>query len=246
VRIDISGREIVTGLRSDTRRLLTLLALHPDGLSAAAIFQALWPHADPRGPDIQLLYTAANKGRAALRKLTGTRDVFILHRGDRYQLDAEVVACDVWDFDGALTTAARTSDLNERIVHLHRAAQMYCGDVAADNTEEWVEAFREGFRRKAAQTFTIVARHHSRSNPDTAIDWFDRALQVDPYNEELFGEIMKLHATLGRPDAVRRTFERLKSTMAELDCEPDESSLRLLRRLVGKRPGRPLGESQEG
>ncbi|RBQ17241.1 hypothetical protein DP939_25170 [Spongiactinospora rosea] len=258
-RVLAHGQEVLTGLRTDTRRLLALLALHPAGLSVTAIFDALWPSADPTGDDIQLLYTAANKGRTALRKVTRTREVFIIHHGDHYRLDPATISCDWWAFTDIATTAAHAKSEPERIRLLEKAASLYTGDLAADSIEEWAETTREATRRQAADIFSDLARHYSESHGVTgqgkdtektastppshttapyqrALEWFDRALKVDPYNESLFNEVMKLQAMLGRPEAVHRTFERLTAAMAELDCSASPSSRALLHRLLDERP----------
>ncbi|MGW4476537.1 hypothetical protein ACWENQ_43345 [Nonomuraea sp. NPDC004354] len=43
---------------------------------------------------------------------------------------------------------------------------------------------------------------------------------------------MNLEARFGCPEAVRRPFQRLEAALAALDCEPEEASYELMRRLL--------------
>jgi DNA-binding SARP family transcriptional activator len=229
-RIEAAGVEIKKGLRADTRRLLALLAVNPDGLPASSIYDALWPNETIPKSLVQKLYDAANKGRIALRDATQTDEVFILHSGDRYRLDPESSSCDLWEFNRAHAAAHHVGDDTERAALLERAADLYTGELLERFDYEWAVVARETARRHAAEVLTKLAR--LAADPEVALAWFEKVLLVEPIIEETYCEIMKLQAQLGRPEAVRRTFHRLESAMEALDCEPEEQSYELMRRLI--------------
>jgi DNA-binding SARP family transcriptional activator len=240
LRLLVGGQEIVTGLRADSRSLLALLALHPGGQSTEQIFAALRPDADPSS-DIRRLYTAVTKARATLRLATtagaeagsgGGQAMFINHAAERYQLDPDLIGVDVWAFDHALASATRAVDTPTRITWLQRAAELYTGELLEQYPEPFADAARETTRRHAAEALTKLARLTTPTDPEAALAWYEKALEIDPYSEELFGELMNAQAALGHLDAVRRTYTRLKKAMAELDAEPSASTLELVRRLL--------------
>jgi DNA-binding SARP family transcriptional activator len=47
------------------------------------------------------------------------------------------------------------------------------------------------------------------------------AIAADPVAEELYRRLMRLQADLGRPDAVRRTYQLLARHLTELGVDPD-------------------------
>jgi DNA-binding SARP family transcriptional activator len=60
----------------------------------------------------------------------------------------------------------------------------------------------------------------------------EQAISVDPVAEELYRRLMRLEASLGRPDAVRRTYRLLARRLAELDVDPDPETEQLVTNLL--------------
>jgi DNA-binding SARP family transcriptional activator len=87
---------------------------------------------------------------------------------------------------------------------------------------------REELRRQAADAAGRLAELRERAGDgDGALAALGTA-GWGPYNEQLHQRIMRLQAQLGRPDAVRRTYGRLQTRLAELDVEPDDATEHLL------------------
>jgi hypothetical protein len=83
VRITAAGREITGGLRK-ARELLAFLAVHPAGVTADAISEALWPGSPP-GHGISQRNLALRKAREMLRAATGRASpMWIIHASGRY------------------------------------------------------------------------------------------------------------------------------------------------------------------
>jgi len=64
---------------------------------------------------------------------------------------------------------------------------------------------------------------------DSAIDAAERTLVADRDDEELYRRLIKLQLAAGRRDAARRILRELEAHLAEIDAEPEEQTVRLLR-----------------
>jgi DNA-binding SARP family transcriptional activator len=73
-------------------------------------------------------------------------------------------------------------------------------------------------------------------DPDTALGYLERAMAIDEYNEELHQHLMGRQASLGRIDAVRRTYQHLERRLAGIGVAPHAATRELLRQLVTAQP----------
>jgi DNA-binding SARP family transcriptional activator len=98
---------------------------------------------------------------------------------------------------------------------------------------EWAEPPRENALAQAATVLTQLSDLTRGSTPDTALVYLERALAIDPDNEELHQRVMTRQGELGRIDAVRRTYQHLERRLAGIDAQPDQATCDLLRQLTG-------------
>ncbi|GHE43976.1 hypothetical protein GCM10018785_11940 [Streptomyces longispororuber] len=145
-----------------------------------------------------------------------------------YVLDRERVTVDLWDFEHAVR-AARQPGLKERIREdqLRRATGLYVGDFAAEITAAWLEAPREALRRDYLDAMSTLVRLRSGTDPREALDLLEQARELDRYNEAIYRDIARMQARLGLPDAVSRTFDLLRRSLAELGESPSEKTVDL-------------------
>jgi DNA-binding SARP family transcriptional activator len=227
------GEPVATGLRRSARELLAWYLLRPEGASAEAAIEALWPDAPPdRGP--QRFWTALGNLRSRMRGPAGAPRLELLVKlGDHYAVESEVVDADVWGFQSALEEAvAAGDDLDATEAALSEAVSIYRGDFAEDADYLWAEPVREDLHRRALDACVRLAEIQARGGQlDTAIAALERAIEFDPYAEEIYRRLMRLHAERNRPDALVRTWRLLEGRLAELDVDPDDSTLRLYREL---------------
>lgn len=68
---------------------------------------------------------------------------------------------------------------------------------------------------------------------------------MSPSETNTVGQIMRLQAAAGRPDAVRRTLALLETRLADLGLTPGASTRQLAATLLGTAPppGRPVGSA---
>ncbi|HEX8861547.1 MAG TPA: bacterial transcriptional activator domain-containing protein [Actinomycetes bacterium] len=66
----------------------------------------------------------------------------------------------------------------------------------------------------------------------------EQAVRWDPYNEELYQQIMRVHAQLGHVEETRRTYRRPELRMANLGDDPSEPTRQLRDQLLRMTPSR--------
>ena len=227
-RITAGDRRIGTGLRSKSRELLALLAVHRDGLSTDAAMEALWP-GEPA--DDGYLRTVVGNLRTVLRSASGAPEsaVVVERVGQHLRLDPASVDVDLWRFEDALAAAAKGNDAAAEL-----AVATYRGDLLDGEDFPWSGPARERLRRRALDHLADVAEAR-RAGGDLAgaLRAAERAVDLDPYAEALYHRVMTLYRDLGRPDGARRTFDVLAARMCELDAEPSQASRALVDGLGG-------------
>ena len=234
--VSVRGEEIATGLRSDARNLLALLAVRKDGLTLDEIIDLMWPEVN-FGTGGSRFHTAVKNIRGVLRATTGAASAgFVIRASGRYRLDPGLIDCDLWHFDAAITQA-RTVPADEREAALRWAADSYTGPLLDGCGLEWVEPCREAARRAAADMLRHLADLTWDRDPDAALGWLDRAMTIDELNEELHRHVMTRQAELGRLDAVRRTWQRLEISLAAIGETPAQDTRVLADRLTAGVPG---------
>jgi len=236
-RVDALGVELRTGLRSKARDLLAFLLIHPDGVTTDEIVDAIWPDADPeRGT--QRFRTTLGNLRSTLKLASGRSDVAVVEwTGSHYRIQADLFDCDLWQLEAALHQAATADDDAAQATALEQAAAARHGDLLEGNGAMWTQTPRADFRHRAIDALVQLAelRRHA-GNPDGAIAALEQAITIDPYAEDLYRRIMRLHADLGRPDAIQRTLRQLQARLEELDADPDETTTELAEQLLARAP----------
>jgi DNA-binding SARP family transcriptional activator len=233
LRVDALGVELRTGLRSKARDLLAFLLVHPNGVTTDEIVEAIWPDADPeRGT--QRFRTTLGNLRSTLKLASGRPDIAVVEwTGSHYRIQADLFDCDLWRLETALHDAATADDPTAQTVALEQAVATRQGDLLEGNGAMWTQAPREDFRRRAQNALVQLAELRQQAgNLDGAIAAIEQAITIDPYAEDLYRQLMRLHADLGRPDAVRRTLRQLETRLEELDADPDETTTELARELL--------------
>jgi DNA-binding SARP family transcriptional activator len=234
--ITAGGREISGGLRK-ARELLAYLAALPDGASAEAVSEALWPGSSPEAATAQR-NLALRKARSLLRAATGmTALAWITRRAGRYRLDPAIISTDLSDFTAALDRARQATDPRARLGALRNAAALYRGELADGEGYDWAEPYAESARRRALDAWTAIAGILEPEAPAHALDALETALGHDPYNEYLYQQIMRLQAQAGHPEAVRRTLSLLESRLNDLGVTPGAKTRQIAAGLLDIAPG---------
>jgi outer membrane protein OmpA-like peptidoglycan-associated protein/DNA-binding SARP family transcriptional activator len=234
--VKADARELETGIRGKGRELLSYLAVYANGATRDAILAALWPDVDHKHA-VMRFHAALHDVRRALRRATGLVDEnFIVVLADRYRIDPDLVSVDLWRFHTALHRASQAEDDQTRAALLQEAADTYEGHLVAEVTYEqayeWIEPEREALHRQAVEALIHLAGLYEAGEPERSLTVLERARTLDRYAEEVYQRIMTLQARLGRPDAVRRTYRLLETSLEELDVDPSQETQQLLWRLL--------------
>jgi DNA-binding SARP family transcriptional activator len=233
-RIFVNGEEVTKGLRSAAKELLAWYLLRPQGASAEAAVEALWPETDPALVS-KRFWLALGNLRPRLRDPSGLYNTDILFKsGGRYMPDADAISCDLWAFQRHLVQVSDALDPQAVATLLGKAVAAYGGDFAEGLDYFWAEGLREDVHQRALDAHLRLAEFEEASGrEDLALAVLARACEIKGSAEESSRRLMILQDRLGRADAVVSTWQRLQRRLAELEIDPEPATVRLYRQLVG-------------
>jgi DNA-binding SARP family transcriptional activator len=185
----------------------------------------LWPDTGPRRPT-NALNSTLTRLRRVLRTIDpGLATLARLHDG-RYQLHPELVSVDYWDFLVAATDMTN-ADLGVRRAACDAVVALYRGPLATDHAGEWLITIREATRRRYLEALTALARITISEDPERTLQLLETARNLDPLNEAIYRDIIRIQHRLGRPDAAALTLALLHAQLADIDATPEPSTLAL-------------------
>jgi DNA-binding SARP family transcriptional activator len=231
-QISAHGAEVTSGLRTAAKELLAWYLLRPEGASAEAAVDGLWPDTMP---DLvtKRFWRALGDLRTRLRNDDAGAKVNLLVRsGNHYHVNGEEISCDLWEFQDQLTDAARADDEVATVVALRSAVDLFKGDFVSDVDYLWAEPVREDLHRRALDAHLRLAELEEASGrADAAADVLGRAVRLDRYAEEVFRRLMALQGRMGNKDAITATWAQLQRNLVELGLDPEPSTARLYQTL---------------
>ncbi|WJK33162.1 BTAD domain-containing putative transcriptional regulator [Solwaraspora sp. WMMA2065] len=238
----IVDMDTTTPLRAKSFELLVYLAVHDGDATQDAILDDLLPDA-PRSRAPHRLHTYVSTLRKTLARTGGPAD-HLTHAASRYTLNRPLLDVDLWRLRDALRDADHTTDPAERLTALRTAVAAYRGALADGHDYEWIEAHREGVRRRALDAHLTLAT--ATPDPAEALTVLDAAIRHDPYAEPLYQQAMRVHAALGHPDQIRTLRRTLTRRLAEIDATPDDTTTALADQLTTDLRRRPTAPDPRG
>lgn len=230
--------DIIDAIAPRQREILVYLALHRTGCRRESLTTALWPDA-PGDRPYNSFHATLSQLRRALRK--ATHDAipnFVVNDDNHYQLNTSLVTVDLWQLQDALTTRRRASTPPERMAAIQRITELYRGDLATGIAADWIDPAREALRREVLEALSATIRAVD-DDPEQMLTWLEKARRMDPYNEAIYRDLMRVQARLGQYDSIPRTLSLLTTSLAELDQRPTRDTLGLadfLQRMPAHRP----------
>jgi len=252
VRIKVLGvRAIITPtgsidarLRGDAWRASMKLAVAGRYGQHLDDFAALWPDQDDAALRVTVknaIYDLRKTLRARCGDSAGNPSRYIGQADHRYAFNDQTVALDLGAFTALRTVAAQARDAGERRAAAAAALDLYDGDLLAGQEEEWMIAPRTRTRRDALATATLLAQLADRADDtDTALTWWERALEIDD-NEEVYRQIIMLQLRLRHHADAVATCDLL---LARLDADglaPAPETMAVIARARGRRHPIPTG-----
>jgi len=224
---------VTTGMRSGSYTVFALLAAHPAGRTLDQLAAAMHPGTDPTVA-VKRVRTDITSARRVLRTATGRDEpMFIVYdpATGLYRLDPATVAVDLWQMLTAIDQAMTTDDDMAALAALRQATNLYGGDFADGHDHAGAVDYATSYRHQILTAYARIAEILESDHPDQAVAALERAVELDPVNEELYQRIMRIHGRQHRPDAVRRTLRRLEQRLADLlDAEPSQATRRVAER----------------
>jgi DNA-binding SARP family transcriptional activator len=234
-RIFVNGEEITKGLRSAAKELLAWYLLRPQGATAEAAVEALWPETDP-ALVTKRFWLALGNLRPRLRDAVGPSHTDVIFKsGDRYLADARAITCDLWVFQRHLAGASASTDPRAVTISLRQAVDVYSGDFAEGLDYLWAQGIRQDLHQGALDAYLHLAHLEEASGrTQPALEVLGRAVKIGGCAEEPSRRLMILQDRLGRPESVASTWEGLQHRLAELDLDPEPKTIALYRQLTDR------------
>jgi len=236
-RITSHGEAVTTGLRGRAKALLAWYLIRPEGATSAEAVEALWPDTPPERVQRQFWYALGDL-RARVRGPGDEALDVLVKTGERYEPCAAEIVCDLWDFQHALSDAARADNDDQARAALRRAVDTYRGDLLQGSDYPWVEPARQDLHRRALDAHLRLAEHEEHAgHTDAAVEVLEQAIDLDRYAEEPYRRLMTLHAAHDRLDAVTAIWRLLHRRLGDLDLDIEPSTVRMYRTLTATGAG---------
>lgn len=226
----VKNDRVVGKIRATSRELLAYLAAHPEGVGRDRILEHLWPNKDMTSAlkefewAIYHLRQKSGAGRDAIELIIET-----------YRLNPNHWWTDVGALS-SLISQAESSSAEESIKLLTQAVALYKAPFCDDCYYAWLEPVRDRLRRMVVKASARLANLLMEfGEADEAIAALDRAIEIEPVNEDLYRRAIAMEGRLGRRKAVLQRFNILQAVLQdEVDADPDEETLQLVRTVLAE------------
>ncbi|MEE8546956.1 MAG: BTAD domain-containing putative transcriptional regulator [bacterium] len=214
----MDGKLVKSSRKAQMKPLSMLKALISFGgkeVREEQITDALWPDADG---DMAHQSFATTLHR--LRRIIGA-DTLILSEG-RLSLNPGYCWLDTWAFERAMDEAGATLEKSEPGTHsLELAQNMLKGFegqfLPEEKGESWAISMQERLHsryfRKIRKLCTSLEK---LENWDSAIEWYNRALEIDELAEDFYRRLMTCYLKLGQKAEGIAVYNRCKKTLSTI------------------------------
>ncbi|MEE8372322.1 MAG: tetratricopeptide repeat protein [Dehalococcoidia bacterium] len=141
---------------------------------------------------------------------------FLLEHG-QYKLNRSLnIRFDVADFERLVRRAEKLPEKGgKRATTLEEAVELYDGPFLEEFYSEWTETRRRELEDKYLKTLSLLANlNGSRGEYGTAIAVYEKFITTDPYNDEVYCQMMQWHLATGDKVSALRVYQRYRDTVA--------------------------------
>ncbi len=220
---------LVTDWRSAVAREIFFYLLFEGAQRRDTIGNEFWPDFLPRKVRNNF-HATMHRARQALGPNV------IIFEDDIYRINPDVqIHCDALDLERVVAEARPLPPHDARAAHLwERAVRLYKGEFLPSLDYEWVQPRRTALHEMYIEAL-VESGHCARARDDTrgAIDILKKALEVEPYREDIHRTVMRYYADMGEKNQVVNHFNQLQARLqAEIGVAPAEETVRLAERLL--------------
>ncbi|GAB4511095.1 MAG: hypothetical protein Tsb0026_13750 [Sulfuricaulis sp.] len=214
--------------------LKVLVALGGREVATDQLATAMWPESEG-----DAAYNAFEITLHRLRKLMGIEKALVLSNG-LLTLNNQFCWVDAWSFEQATSqveSVLNSAQLNpdELISLSSRVLSLYHGHFLGRETPEpWSISLRERLRSKFLRHLVDVARHWEKIGlHETAIQYYQKGLEVDDLAEIFYQRLMVCYQQLGRRSEALAVYRRCRTTLSLiLSIPPSPATEAIHRRLT--------------
>lgn len=170
-----------------------------------------------------------------VRRAVGS-DVIVVQDGE-YQLGNVDYWFDVEEFEEVVGRARLLPPHDWQTEHLwRRAVSLYQGDFLPEAERSWCVPKREALRGLYLEALLGMGRsHEARLEFEGAVEWYQKALDLDELRESVHRRIMRCYAEAGRRAEAVAQYRRCEETLRrELDIAPSEETQKLHEQIAGR------------
>jgi DNA-binding SARP family transcriptional activator/predicted ATPase len=222
------------------RALLVYLAVERErSHQRDTIAELLWPEQEQQVAR-NSLRQALSKLRQAIRDTEAAPPFLRITRGT-LQFNTESDFClDIAEFEQFYAIGQYAANKKERVDAWEQAVAMYRGpfldqSVPRDCTEfeEWALVLRERYERQVCAMLSGLAEYYEQSGEHVhALQYARRLLELDPWNEIIHRQVMRVLAESGQRGAALAQYVHCRRVLSEdLGVEPEAETTALYERL---------------
>ncbi|MBV9577775.1 MAG: bacterial transcriptional activator domain-containing protein [Chloroflexi bacterium] len=206
------------------------------------LVETFWPEAEPEA-GVHSVQMAVHALRRALRGFgpQGDNTAVLFRRGVYCLNPLLVIHHDIERLTSAYErgrSEMRAGRMDAATHAFEEARDWYRGPYLADSPyEEWADARRAALQDVHLSTLGHLTRAYVQANEwERAAECCGAILTVDVFREDVYRQLMRCHAALGRIADVRRTFRICeKHLREELQVDPEPETVLLYQELTGGR-----------
>jgi DNA-binding SARP family transcriptional activator len=163
-------------------------------------------------------------------------DNVIMFQDDIYRINPNLdFWCDAFEFEALVQEASPLSPRTLEAERLwRRAIGLYEGDFLPNVDQEWVDTHRVLLRDRYMEALVVLGScARAKRDFSEAIVLYKRALQIDPYREDVHRILLTTHAEKGERQQVLHHYEELVAILErELGIAPSNETQSLLQSLL--------------
>lgn len=207
----------------------TIVSLGSKEVSISQVTDILWP--DTVG---DVAHHAFETTLYRLRRLVGNEKAIRL-QGGLLSLDKRYCWVDVWAFERLLekindvTVSARPAPIHHADISglVEEALDLYKGSfLPTDSSCLWTVSFRKSLQKKFFRLVMLSGSYfESTKQWQTASEYYERAIEIDPLIEEFYQRLMICHQMLGERLEAVKVYHHLRDVLsASFQIKPSQET----------------------
>ncbi len=207
--------------------LKVLLAFGGRDVHEEKIMDALWP--DAEGDQSQASFkTTLHR----LRKVWGDLDILVL-KNHQLSLNQQFVWVDTWAMSRLYEPAQqsiKTKNTAQSAELVSKLMQLYRGHFLANEPAGWVIHQREGLRLRFIRHCAALAQAIESEDSQTAIQSYQRLLEIDPLIEEAYQGLIRCYQRQGQQAEAQASYKKCVTIFASTSgCSPSTATTDLIK-----------------